>query len=73
MGPSPGNWLAARADLTFGKTAICIFVAKFYGRLSFFSPTQTLSAVKDIRLYPIDCCAVDTDVVVLVTPVVQQL
>ena len=31
MGHSPGNWLAAyRADLTLGKTAICIFVAKFY-------------------------------------------
>ena len=29
MDPSPGNWLAAhRADLTWGKTAICIFVAK---------------------------------------------
>ena len=34
MGPSPDNWLAAhRADLTLGKTAICIFVAKFYGKL----------------------------------------
>ena len=31
MGPSPGNWLAAhRADLTLGKTAICIFGAKFF-------------------------------------------
>ena len=27
MGPSLGNWLAAQgADLTFGKTVICIFV-----------------------------------------------
>ena len=34
MGPSSGNWLAAhRADLTLAKTAICIFVAKFYGRM----------------------------------------
>ena len=34
MGPSPGNWLAAhRTDLTLGKTAICIFVAKFYGSM----------------------------------------
>ena len=31
VGPSRGNWLAAhRADLTLGKTAICIFIAKFY-------------------------------------------
>ena len=35
MGPSPGNWLAAHRadttypDLTLGKTAICIFVAKY--------------------------------------------
>ena len=41
VGPSPGNWLAAhRVDLTLGKTAICIFVAKFYGRMPFLSPTQ---------------------------------
>ena len=54
MGPSPGNWLAAhRADLTLGKTAICIFVAKFYGRIPILSPTQT-HAVQDLRLYPID-------------------
>ena len=34
VGPSPGNWLAThRAELTLGKTAICIFVAKFYGRI----------------------------------------
>ena len=35
------NWLAAqRAVLTLGKTAICIFVAKFYGRMpdTFGSP-----------------------------------
>ena len=33
----PGNWLAThRADLTLGKTAICIFVATFYGRMPFF-------------------------------------
>ena len=32
MGPSPGNWLAAyRADLTLGKTVICIVVAMLYG------------------------------------------
>ena len=44
MGPSPGNCLAAhRADLTLGKTAICIFAAKFYGRMRFFSPSQTLT------------------------------
>ena len=55
MGPSPGNWLAVhRADLTLGMTAICIFVAKFYGRMPFFSPTQTLSAVQDLRLHPTD-------------------
>ena len=29
--PHQGNWQAAlRADLTLGKTAICIIVAKFY-------------------------------------------
>ena len=29
--PHQGNWLAAhRADLTLVKTAICIFVVKFY-------------------------------------------
>ena len=55
MGPSPGNWLAAhRADLTLGKTAICIFVAKFYGWMPFHSPTKTLSAVQDLHLYPTD-------------------
>ena len=55
MGPSPGNWLAShRADLTLGKTAICIFVAKFYGRMPFLSPTQTLSVVQDLPLYPTD-------------------
>ena len=55
MGPSPGNWLAAhRADLTLGKTAICLFVAMFYGRMPFLSPTQTLSAVQELRLYPTD-------------------
>ena len=53
MGPSPGNWLAAhRADLTLGKTAICIFVAKFYGRMPFLSPT--LTAAPDLRLYSTD-------------------
>ena len=41
--PSPGNWLAShRADLTLSKTAVCKFVAKFYGRMPFLSPTQTL-------------------------------
>ena len=51
MGPSPGNWLAAhRADLTLGKTAICIFRAKFYGRMPFLSP----SAVQELRLFPSD-------------------
>ena len=55
MGPSPGTWLAAhRADLTFGKTAICIFVAKFYGRMPYLSQTQTLFADQDHRLYPTD-------------------
>ena len=55
MGPSPGNWLAAhRAVLTLGKTAICIFVAKFYGRMPFLSQTQTLSAVQELRLFPTD-------------------
>ena len=54
MGPSPGNWLAAhRADLTLGKTAICIFEV-FYGRMPFISPTQTLSAVQELCLYPTD-------------------
>ena len=53
MGRSPGNWLASHiADLTLGKTAICIFVAKFYGRMPFLSPIQTLSAVQDLCLYP---------------------
>ena len=49
-------WLAAhRADLTFGKTAICIFVEMFYGRMPFLnSPTQTLSAVQELHLYPTD-------------------
>ena len=59
MGLSPGNWLAAtaaaqRADLTFCKTAICVFVVMFYGRMPFLSPTQTLSAVKELHLYPTD-------------------
>ena len=55
MGPSPGNWLAAhRADLTLGKTAICIFGAKFYGRMPFLSPTQSLSAVQELCLFPTD-------------------
>ena len=55
MDPSQGNWLAAhRADLTLGKTSICIFVAKFYGRMPFLSPTQTLLAVQFLRLYPTD-------------------
>ena len=53
MGSSPGNWLAAhRADLALGKNAICIFVAKFYGRMPLLSPT--LSAVQDLSLFPID-------------------
>ena len=55
MGPSPGNWLAAhRADLTLGKTAFCIFEAKFYGRMPFLSPTQTLLAVQELCLFPTD-------------------
>ena len=57
MGPGPpGNWLAAqRPDLTFGMTAICIFVSKFYGRKPFLSPTrETLSAVQELHLYPTD-------------------
>ena len=55
VGHSPGNWLAAhRADLNLGKTAICTFVAKFYGSMPFLSPTQTLSAVQELRLYPTD-------------------
>ena len=45
---------AHRAELTLGKTAICIFVAKFYGRMLFLSPTQTLAAVQDVRLNPTD-------------------
>ena len=49
-GPLPAH----RADLTFGKTAICIYVAKFYGRMPFLSPTQTLLAVQDLRLYSTD-------------------
>ena len=53
MDPSLGNWLAAhRADLTLDKTAICIFVAKFYGRMSFLS--LTLSAVQEPSLYSND-------------------
>ena len=55
MGPSPGNWLAAhRADLTLGKAAICIIEAMFYARMPFLSPTETLSAVQEHRLYPTD-------------------
>ena len=55
MGLSLGNWQAAhRADLTLGKTAICIFVAMFYGRMSFLSPTQTHLAVQELSLYPTD-------------------
>ena len=42
--------IAHRAVLTLGKTAICIFVAKFYCRIPFLSPTQKLSAVQDVRL-----------------------
>ena len=45
---------AHRADLTLGKTAICIFVANFYGRMPFLSPTQTLSAVQELLLFPTD-------------------
>ena len=48
-----GNWLVAhRADLILGKTTICIFAAKFYGRIPFLSPTRTLSVVQELRLYP---------------------
>ena len=55
VGHSPGNWLAAhRANLTLGKTDICIFGAKFYGRMPFLSPTHTLSAVQELRLFPTD-------------------
>ena len=55
VGPSPGNWLAAhRAGLTLCKTDICIFVANCYGRMPFLSPTQTLSAVQELRLFPTD-------------------
>ena len=52
-------WLAAqRADFTFGKTATCIFVAKFNGRMPFLSQTQTLLAVQDLRLFPTDLSCV---------------
>ena len=55
VGPSPSNRLAAHtADLTLGKMAICIFASKFNGRMLFLSPTQTLSAVQELRLYPTD-------------------
>ena len=55
VGPSPGNWLAAHtADITMGKTAICIFVAKFYGLMPFLSLTQTLLEVQKLCLYPTD-------------------
>ena len=54
MDPSPGNWLAAhRADHTLDKTAICIFVAIFYGRMPFYQ-LKTLSAVQELHLYPTD-------------------
>ena len=57
VGPSPGHWLAAhRTELNLGKTAICIFVARFYGRMPFLSPTRTLSAVQDLCLCPTDFC-----------------
>ena len=40
-GPPLGCWLAAhRADGTLGKTGVCILEAKFYGRMSFLSPTR---------------------------------
>ena len=53
VGLSPGNWLAAhRADLTLGKIAICIFVAKFYGRMPFLSPTLTFFTVQELCLFP---------------------
>ena len=55
VGLSPGNWLAGhRADLTLGKTAICIFVARFYGRNPFLSPTQTILAFQELHLYLTD-------------------
>ena len=51
----PHQWVPpGRADLTFGKTAICIIVAKFNDRLPFLSPTQTLLTVQERRLYPTD-------------------
>ena len=53
--PLQVKWLAAhKADLSLGKTVICLFVAKFYGRMPFLTPTQTLLAVQDLRLYPSD-------------------
>ena len=73
MGPSPGYWLAAlRADLTLGKTAICIFVAKFYGRMPFLSPTQTLSAVQDLRMIALGSLPVDSRWEATVTQVVTR-
>ena len=63
VGPSPGIWLAAhRVDLTYGKTALFIFVAKFYGRPPFLSPTPTqkltplpaVLAIHFVALYPSD-------------------
>ena len=60
MGPSPGNGLAAdRADLTLGKTATCIFVAKFYGRMPFLSPIQTFRSPRPPPVpYSLGLCAV---------------
>ena len=58
LAPS-GNWLAAhRADGNFGKTAICIFGAKFYDWIPFLSPSPTLSAVQELHLFPTDLCCV---------------
>ena len=55
--PLPHQWdllkvAAHRANLTFGKNAISIFVAKFYGRMPYVSPTRTLLVVQDLSLYP---------------------
>ena len=44
VGPSPGNWQAVhRVDLAFGRTDICICVAKFCGMIPFLSSSQILS------------------------------
>ena len=46
-GASSKSVAPSRADLTFGSTAICVFVAKFYGSMPFLlQGAHSLSEIK---------------------------